>query len=55
MIVAVTVALGAAPEEMLLIDDLAANCGAARACGWDAFHFTDATRADLPTHLGLSA
>ena len=44
---AVTAALGAAPAEMLLVDDLAHNIEAARALGWQAFHLTPASRADL--------
>ena len=33
---------GAAPEELLFIDDVQANVQAARAAGWQALHFTDA-------------
>ena len=33
---------GHAPGAMLFIDDNAANVAAARACGWQAHHFTDA-------------
>ena len=33
---------GHAPAVMLFIDDNAANVAAARACGWQAHHFTDA-------------
>ncbi len=51
----VTDTLGVAPGEMLLIDDLARNVDAARALGWQAFHFTDDTRDDLPGRLGLLA
>lgn len=32
-------ALKLRPEEILLIDDTAANCDGARARGWDSFHF----------------
>ena len=42
-----------APPRILLIDDNAENCAAARKRGWRAFHFTDRTRADLPGMLGL--
>lgn len=35
---------GHAPGEMLFIDDNAANIAAARECGWQAHHFTDAER-----------
>ncbi len=40
-------------SELLLIDDHAPNIAAARERGWQVFHFTDATRADLPGVLGL--
>lgn len=33
---------GAAPEELLFIDDVQANVGAALAAGWQALHFDDA-------------
>lgn len=39
--------------ETLLIDDSAPNVEAARALGWQAFHFTDDSRADLPRLLGV--
>lgn len=39
--------------ELLLIDDHPPNIEAAQALGWEVFHFTDATRADLPGVLGL--
>ncbi len=42
---------GVAPENTLLVDDNAPNCEAASALGWRVFHFTDATRADLPQAL----
>ncbi len=40
---------GHAPQAMLFIDDNRANIDGARACGWQAHHFTDAPslRADL--------
>jgi 2-haloacid dehalogenase len=40
---------GHAPARMLFVDDSADNVVAARACGWQAHHFTDAARlaADL--------
>jgi 2-haloacid dehalogenase len=40
---------GHAPEAMLFIDDNADNIAAARACGWQAHHFSDA--AALATEL----
>lgn len=36
-------AIGASASELLLIDDRAENCAAARARGWDAIIFRDAT------------
>lgn len=45
--------LDLAPQELLLIDDSAANVAAAKAIGWHAYHFTDASRAGLATFLGL--
>ncbi|MEX3014690.1 HAD-IA family hydrolase [Gymnodinialimonas hymeniacidonis] len=42
---------GVAPQATLLVDDLARNCDAARALGWRTFHFTDATRDELPKAL----
>lgn len=44
---------GLAPGRILLVDDVAANVAAARARGWQGFHFTPATRAGLPERLGL--
>lgn len=38
---------------LLLVDDHLPNVTAARARGWQVFHFTDATRDDLPGVLGL--
>ncbi|MET0587126.1 MAG: HAD-IA family hydrolase, partial [Novosphingobium sp.] len=40
---------GHAPSSMLFIDDSAANIAAARDCGWQVHHFTDAAllEADL--------
>ncbi|MEM6825506.1 MAG: HAD-IA family hydrolase [Pseudomonadota bacterium] len=37
----------------LLVDDSAANVAAALRRGWQAYHFTSATRAGLPAVLGL--
>lgn len=34
---------GYAPSAMLFVDDNAANVAAARACGWQVHHFTDAS------------
>lgn len=42
---------GIAPEKTLLVDDSQQNVAAARALGWRAFHFTEASRADLPGAL----
>lgn len=36
---------GVAPEECLLVDDIAANCAGAEAAGWQSLHFTDAATA----------
>ncbi|MFF4156676.1 HAD-IA family hydrolase [Streptomyces sp. NPDC001678] len=36
---------GVAPEECLLVDDIATNCAGAEAAGWQAVHFTDADAA----------
>ncbi|KUF12420.1 HAD family hydrolase [Pseudoponticoccus marisrubri] len=44
---------GLAPSRILLVDDLAANIAAARARGWQGFHFTDDSRDALPVRLGL--
>ena len=41
------------PETLLLVDDTEKNVTAARALGWQGFHFTDATRGDLATSLPL--
>ncbi|TLG13860.1 HAD family phosphatase [Nocardia cyriacigeorgica] len=38
-------AAGVAPEQCVLIDDLAENCAAARASGWTAVRFRDAGQA----------
>lgn len=46
---------GHAPEDILLIDDAEKNIAAARARGWQVFHFTDETRARLPEVLGIDA
>jgi putative hydrolase of the HAD superfamily len=37
----VAAALGAEPESIVFFDDSAANTDAARACGWQAFLYTD--------------
>lgn len=37
---------GAAPEELVFLDDHPPNIDAARAAGWRALHFTDAVRAE---------
>ncbi|MBY5931793.1 HAD-IA family hydrolase [Tateyamaria omphalii] len=42
---------GAPVSAHVLIDDTRRNVDAARSRGWDAFHFTDQTRADLGTFL----
>lgn len=47
----VTESLGVAPGQMILIDDHPDNIDAASALGWVVFHFTEATRADLPAFL----
>ena len=44
---------GVAPERIFFVDDNAPNIKVAQRLGWQAFHFTDATRADLPARLGL--
>ena len=46
---------GAPAPAHALVDDTAANVTAAQARGWRAFHFTDATRADLPAFLDTLA
>lgn len=43
----------AAPDRIFFIDDSAANIEVAQGLGWQVFHFTDATRGDLPARLGL--
>ena len=45
---------GLAPADILLIDDAEKNIHAAGARGWQTFHFTDATRHNLPTVLGVT-
>jgi putative hydrolase of the HAD superfamily len=45
---------GHAPEDILLIDDAEKNIIAAKARGWQTFHFTDETREGLPLILGLT-
>jgi putative hydrolase of the HAD superfamily len=46
--------LGRPPAELVLVDDRAANCEAARAAGLDAIHFTDASSlADALATRGL--
>ncbi len=47
----ITEALGSTPEEMFFVDDLQANVQAAVSCGWQGYHFTEATRADLIARL----
>ncbi len=37
---------GAAPNELLLIDDVAANVASARECGWGGVHFVDAQQCE---------
>lgn len=44
---------GLAPEEILLVDDVAENTRAAEARGWRVFHFTDDSRDGLREILGL--
>lgn len=44
---------GVAPDRILMVDDMKANVQAAQALGWQGFHFTPETRADLPIMLGL--
>ena len=44
---------GLPPADILLIDDAEKNIHAAGARGWQTFHFTDATRHNLPTVLGI--
>ncbi|MFY0633938.1 MAG: HAD family phosphatase [Vannielia sp.] len=45
---AVSAALAVPPQESLFVDDTRANVEAARALGWQAFHFTPETRDALP-------
>ena len=45
---------GLPPADILLIDDAEKNIHAASARGWQTFHFTDATRHNLPTVLGVT-
>ena len=45
---------GHSGADILLVDDLRENVEAARAKGWQAFHFTDETRGELPALLGFS-
>ncbi|WP_281927112.1 HAD-IA family hydrolase [Roseibium album] len=49
----VSTSLDLPPEDMLLIDDSSANIAAARSLGWDGFHFTEETRTELASFLGL--
>ncbi|MEO7380614.1 MAG: HAD-IA family hydrolase [Paracoccaceae bacterium] len=42
------------PHEILLIDDADKNIAEARSRGWQTFHFTDETRANLPATLGIT-
>ena len=41
---------GHAPEDMLFIDDSAANIAAASACGWQTHQFIDAARLETGLH-----
>jgi putative hydrolase of the HAD superfamily len=43
------------PEQILLVDDAEANIEAAHKRGWQTFHFTDASRHQLPGFLGICA
>lgn len=45
---------GIAPADILLVDDHAPNVEAAKARGWQGYHFTDDTRAGLPGLFGLT-
>lgn len=49
----VSTALDIAPAQILLIDDSATNVRAAKALGWKGFHFTEETRPELVSFLGL--
>lgn len=44
---------GLPADQILLIDDAAKNIAAAAARGWQVFHFTEHSRADLPRVLGI--
>lgn len=44
---------GLSGAQILLVDDTLPNIEACTARGWQGFHFTDATRTDLPSVLGL--
>lgn len=44
-------AIGVPASDCILVDDLAENCAAARACGWAAVHY----RADRQVHRELAA
>ncbi|KZM50354.1 HAD-IA family hydrolase [Labrenzia sp. OB1] len=45
--------IGLAPQEILLIDNSATNIRSAVTLGWKGFHFTDDTRTELASFLGL--
>ena len=45
---------GLPPADILLIDDAEKNIHAASARGWQTFHFTDATRDNLPAVFGVT-
>ena len=44
-------ALGVPPADILLVDDREPNVIAAQKCGWQGFHFTDATRGALADYI----
>lgn len=44
---------GVAPGEILFVDDVAENVDAAKARGWQGFHFTDESRDGLKAVLGV--
>ena len=46
---------GLEPVEILLIDDAEKNTAAARARGWQSFHFHEGSRDKLPEVLGITA
>ena len=46
---------GVAPKRTAFVDDYDANIAQASRMGWQCFHFTPDTRADLPGWLGLPA